>query len=216
MACLGIIILGYCFLNKQQNNIFAISNVTQINQLDTVIEMGIYNTGNKLDEGIINIIDQKLDGESRIWYRTTTDKIMREYTPKQIDEYLSRCIKNNFSTYLNKTIGKIFTISINKCDEIYLRPNILPIINPILHFAYIYIWIVIEFIHIILKCIKDKKLPTEQMIILITIIGQLATIILGAQAEYSRLFTTAIPIIILSIAWNIENLVEKYILKKQA
>lgn len=83
--------------------------------------MGIYNTRDKQDEGIINIINQRLDGYTSTWYRTTTNKIMEEYTPQQIDEYLSRCIKNNFSMYLKKTIEKIFTISTMPCNEIYLR-----------------------------------------------------------------------------------------------
>lgn len=209
LACIGIIILGYCYLNKVQNNIFAISNVTQINQLDTVIGMGIYNTGDKQDEGIINIINKRLDGYNSIWYRTTTNKIMEEYTPQQIDEYLSRCIKNNFSMYLNKTIEKIFTISTMPCNEIYLRAKTFKTIRPIINFSVIYILLFVEFVHIVFKSIKDKKISLEQIIMFITISGQLATIILGAQAEYSRLFVTVIPIMLLSIAWNIDGIIEK-------
>lgn len=205
LGCIGIILLGYCYLNKQQNNIFAISNVTHINQLDTVIEMEIYNTGDAQDEGIIDIIEQKLDGEGATWYRTTTNKIMVEYTPEQVDAYLKRCIKNNFSTYIVKTIQKAFTIAINPCDEIYLHEKSSNEMQPILYFAPVYLYAIFEVIYILAKTIKNKQIPLEQFTMCIIVLGQLATIILGAQAEYSRLFVPVLPLVIISILWHIDK-----------
>jgi len=208
VVLLGIIcaILGYCYLNKKQNNIFAISNVTQINQLDTVIEMGIYDTGEKQDEGIVEIINQRLDGFESTWYRQTTNKIMEEYTSDEIAGYLKRCIKNNFGTYLVKTIEKILIISLEPADVIYLEENgTFDIIKPMIYFIIIYLYILFEITYVLVKIFKNKHIPLVQSIMLITILGQLATIILGAQAEYSRLFITALPIVMLSIAWHIEE-----------
>lgn len=204
---LGIvcIILGYCYLNKRQNNIFAISNVTQINQLDTVIEMQIYNTGDKQDQGIIDIIEQRLDGDARIWYRATTDKIMEEYEPEQIDGYLKRCVRNNLPTYMMKTIEKVVMIGLEPCNQIYLRAESINVIQPRIYFIIIYIYVVFEAIYVIVKTAKNKKMLIEQFTMLIIILGQLATIILGAQAEYSRLFAPVLPILIISIAWHFER-----------
>lgn len=202
------IVLGYCYLNKKQNDIFAISNVTQINQLDTVIEMQIYSTGDEQDQGIINIIEQKLDGDAQIWYRTTTDKIMEEYTPDQIDGYLKRCIKNNFSTYIRKTIKKVVMIALEPCNQTYLWAESINVIQPRIYFIIIYLYILFEVIYVLVKIIKNNKIPLEQFTMLIIILGQFATIILGAQAEYSRLFVQALPIVIISIALHIEEILE--------
>ena len=205
LGCVGLALLGYCYLNKQNNNIFAISNVTHINQLDTVIGMGIYNTKDLQDQGIINMIEQKLDGEGATWYRATTNKIMVEYTPDEVDAYLKRCVKNNFPTYVVKTIKKAFTIAINPCDEIYLHEKSSEEMKPILYFAIIYLYVIFEIIYILTKIIKNKQIPLEQFTICIIVLGQLATIILGAQAEYSRLFVPVLPIVIISIIWHIDK-----------
>ena len=208
LVCVGLAILGYCYLNKKQNNIFAISNVTHINQLDTVIAMGIYNTRDAQDQGIIDIIEQKLDGDSKIWFRATTTEIMTKYTPDEVDAYLKRCINNNFSIYLKKTIEKVLNIIVTPCDQIYLAVKGNRIIPPILYFAIIYIYIAFEIIYILFQIIKNKKIYFESILMFLFIAGQLATIILGAQAEYSRLFVTALPIVIIAIAWHIDKILE--------
>lgn len=210
IVLIGIIgiILDYCYINKRQNDIFAISNVTQINQLDTVIEMQIYNTGDKQDKGIIDIIEQKLDGDAQIWYRATTDKIMAEYTPEQIDEYLKRCVKNNFSTYIQRTLEKVVMIALEPCNQIYLMTQSINVIQPRINFLIIYIYVVLDAIYVLVEIIKNKRIPIVQFTMLIIILGQLATIILGAQAEYSRLFAPALPIVIISIAWQIDRMLE--------
>lgn len=210
IVLIGIIgiILDYCYINKRQNDIFAISNVTQINQLDTVIEMQIYNTGDKQDKGIIDIIEQKLDGDAQIWYRATTDKIMAEYTPEQIDEYLKRCVKNNFSTYIQRTLEKVVMIALEPCNQIYLMTQSINVIQSRINFITIYIYVVLDAIYVLVEIIKNKRIPIVQFTMLIIILGQLATIILGAQAEYSRLFAPALPIVIISIAWQIDRMLE--------
>lgn len=81
----------------------------------------------------------------------------------------------------------------------------------------VYLYLIFEAIYLIVKGIKNKKLQIEQAILLITILGQLATNIIGAQAEYSRLFITALPILILSIGWHIEEILstrEKALLER--
>ena len=202
-----IMLFVYCFLNKKQNDIFAISNVTQINQLDTIIQMGIYKTEDEKDKGIIEIIESNLDAGMTVWFRNTTNKIMSEYTPEEVDEYIGRCIKNNFSTYFNKTIQKVFNIASVDCDEIYLRKRTSNAIGSTISFGLIYLYAFLEAIYIVIKGIKIKKVPTEQFIMLILILGQLATIIIGAQAEYSRLFITSLPIVLISITWHIEEII---------
>ena len=101
------------------------------------------------------------------------------------------------------------------CNEIYLRTKTFQTIRPIINFSVIYILLFAEFVHIVFKSIKNKKISLEQIIMFITISGQLATIILGAQAEYSRLFVTVIPIMLLSIAWNIDSVIEKIVEKRR-
>ena len=204
------IILGYCYLNKKQNNIFAISNVTQINQLDTVIEMGIYDTGVEEDKGIINIINQRLDGFFQTWYRNTTDKIMEEYTPEQIDSFLNRCIKNNSKYYIENIIQKALKLPFDNSTEIYLEAKNPTMKSLMIPFGIIYLYLLVEAIYILIKIIKYSQLPLEQFIMFITILGQLGTIIIGAQAEYSRLFIPVLPIIIISMSYIIEEMINLY------
>ena len=172
--------------------------------------MEIYNTGYEQDEGIINIIEEKLDGEyASVWYRKTTNKIMATHTPEQIDEYLGRCIKNNFGTYASKTIEKAINIITVYCDDIYLSPKDIEMqVKPIIYFGFIYVYLIIEVICIIKEIIKNKQINLNEFAMFLIIAGQLATIILGAQAEYSRLFIPVLPIFIVAIAWQIEKIVE--------
>lgn len=215
VLCLGLCILVYCFLNKVQNNFFGISNVTQINQLDTVIGMEIYDTKDSRDEGIINIINQRLDGYSTPWFRTTTDKIMKEYTSDEIGEYLKRCLKNNFLDYFRLTLNKIVNIASLDCDEVYLKTTSRFAFKTSTSFGFIYLYIIFEGIYIIIQIIKNNKLPLEQTLMLAMILGQLLTIILGAQAEYSRLFVISLPIVIIAIGYHVEEIRLLYKKKKE-
>ena len=47
-----------------------------------------------------------------------------------------------------------------------------------------------------------------QTTLLVTILGQLGIIIIGAQAEFSRLFIPVFPIVIISLAWNIDDILK--------
>lgn len=211
IALVGVIggILGYSYLNKKQNGYFALSSVTQINQLDNIIALGIFNTRDERDEGIIEIIQDWEDGFKGPWYRKTTEKIMNKYTPEEIDEFLKRCIQNNFSKYCEKTVQRVFNLQFQPCDDIYLKPKDKEVMPPIIYFAFIFIYIIYDSIYILIQTIKNKKIPLVQTILLITILGQLATIIIGAQAEYSRLFMPALPIVFISFAWNMNDILEK-------
>ena len=215
LVSLIILVLGYCFLNKVQNNFWGISNVTQKNQLDIVIGMELYDTRDSRDKEIIDIIEQKLDKYSKIWFRNTTDRIMEKYTQDEIGEYLKRCLKNNFSDYFRLTLKKIFNIALLNCDAIYLEAISKSAIHTLIPFIFIYLYIIIEVIYIIIQIIRKNKLPLEQSIMIIMILGQLATIILGAQAEYSRLFIVSLPIIIISIGYHIEELITWYKFEKR-
>lgn len=207
---IGLTILGYSYLNKLQNGFFGMSTVTQNNQLDIILQMGIYNTKDIQDEGIINIIEQRLDGNMVTWYTKTLGKIQEEYTTDEIADYIGRCIKNNFKDYVVGTTKRIFKISLSYCDEVYLGVGYNNLIKPVIPFIIIYLYLLFEVIYIIVKGIRNRKIFLQQFMMLILVLGQLATIILSAQAEYSRLFIASLPIVIILVVWNIDDLITWY------
>lgn len=211
IALVGVIscILGYSYLNKKQNGYFAISSVTQINQLDNVINLRIYDTRDEQDRGIIDIISEWKDGYNGPWYRQTTEQIMTNFTVEEVDSFLNRCVRNNFLQYIKGTIQKVIDLQFEPCDEIYLSAKETVIIQPMIYFIVIFIYVIYDSIYILIQTIKNKKLALVQTILLIAILGQLATVIVGAQAEYSRLFMPALPIVVISFAWNIDDILEK-------
>lgn len=218
IAVLGVIvsIFGYSIANKKQNGYFSISSVTQINQLDNIINLRIFDTGDPRDEGIIEIIGDWLDGYDGPWYRKTTEKIMTEYTVEEVDSYISRCIKNNFWQYIERTINKVIDLQLEPCDEIYLAAKGgQAVIKPLICFGVIFIYVIYNVIYILVKTIQNKKLSLIQATLLITILGQLAIIMLGAQAEFSRLFIPVFPIVIISLAWNIDDILRDFEIKEE-
>ena len=207
LSVIGCILL-YSYANKKQNNYFAITSVTQINQLDNIIGLRIFDTGDPQDKEIIEIIRDWKDGIDGPWYRKTTDEIMAKYSPEEIDQYISRCIKNNFVQYFQRTVNKVWNLQLEPCDDIYAAAKDKSVIKPLICFGVIFVYVIYDAIYILVRTIKNKKLSLIQTILLITILGQIATIILGAQAEYSRLFIPVLPIVIISIAWNIDDILE--------
>lgn len=77
-------------------------------------------------------------------------------------------------------------------------------------FGAIYIYIIYDAIYILVKTFKNKKISILQTTLLVTILGQLGLIILGAQAEFSRLFIPVLPIVIISLGWNIDDILQSF------
>ena len=180
-----------------------------------MIGLRIFDTKDERDKEIIDIINQWLDEPEGPWYRKTTTKIMTEFTADEVDAFLSRCIKNNFGKYIEGMMHKVLMLQLEPCDEIYLFGQGKTIIKPLICFGVIFLYVIYNAIYILIKTIKDKKLSLVQTILLITILGQLAVIIIGAQAEYSRLFIPVLPIVIISIAWNIDDILKQFDLQEE-
>ena len=210
IVCIVISIVGYSYLNKINNGVFGISSVTQINQIDIIIQMNIYDTGDPRDEEIIGIINQRLDGYDAEWNSETKIKIMEQYSPDEIGEYLSRCFKNNLGKSIIGLIEKTAKVAVRYSDEIYLSSSNGVPIKPMIPFVLLYVYIIFDGLCFIAKIIKNKKIPLEQTIIIITVLGQFATLLIGANAEFSRLFLPVLPIIFISIAWNIDEIITWY------
>ena len=213
LSILGVVIciLVYSYGNLKQNGYFSISSVTQINQLDNIINLRIFDTRDSQDAGIIDTIDDWIDGYDGPWYRKTTEKIMTNYTVEEVDNYISRCIKNNFWQYVERTINKALELQLEQCDEIYLSAKEgKPLIKPLICFGVIFIYVIYNAIYILAKTIKKQKISILQTTLLVTILGQIAIIILGAQAEFSRLFIPVLPIVIISIAWNVDDILQSF------
>lgn len=192
-----VLLLGYARLNYINNGCFCISTVSTVNQLTNIINFGIHENGS--DKEIISKIENNKDSSP-----IAANVILNSFKHRRISKFISYCIFNNINTYLSNTWQKFLNLN-NKTTECILAlynkgfGGTLRIITNILsiRFIYLYIILIVDFVVIIFLIFKGSEHIWVKIVLWLFISGQLFTTILGGHSEYQRLFSIAIPYVII-------------------
>lgn len=202
-----VLLFGYARLNYINNGCFCISTVSTVNQLTNIINFGIYKDG--CDKEIISKIENNTDSSP-----ITANVVLDSFIHTRISKFISYCIFNNINTYLSKTWHKFLNLS-NETTECILALNnkgfggTLKLVSNILSIRFIYIYmILITDLAVIIYLISKGNIHIWFKIVLwLFITGQLFTTIIGGHSEYQRLFSIAIPYVIILLFYYVDIIV---------
>jgi hypothetical protein len=221
----ALLLLGYSRLNYFNNGCNNISVVTEINQLNILIDFNIYM--DKSDPEISGTIKKYLNDNSYVKSVLSKDNnapnimwnankiVFAQFPLYRINNYILGAIAHNSGIYIKKTLLKMFNLhQINTTyyyagirggiltSLIFAPFNIFPVT-----FMIIYLLLFFDFIIILINVIKWKRIPWLKLFIWSVITGELITTATGAVAEFQRLFVPAFPYIIILIFGYIDILI---------
>lgn len=212
-----ILILIYCLFVKLQHGNFEITNVSTINKIVSILNSGTYNSGDNTD--IIQIIDNEFKtgfSAEEVW--PCAHKIMDSFDKEEIDEYCSSVYKNNTKAYIFYKLQNIIELGNSNIgiryaqykseypSDKYKLLNLYEELTLPVKFIHIYIITFISSILLIIYLCKNKKIIWVLAFLLVMIIGNLFTIIVGSPGEYQRLFLVSTPITIILLTYLLDIL----------
>ncbi len=175
---------GYAFAYKAKYGVFAMSNVSTINNYYVCRQYGILEanaTDNpKLKEVIESFyVEHGHATEDCIYEEMDTLFLSGEYKLTDLNELVSNSMAMHKTTFAKSIIGRLYAS----------RKHIAGPLN--IH-AYL-VFIVIAFFYIVYIAIKRKSLPMVSTYLLSCYVGLFLVSIIGAQAEWGRLTLPVIP-----------------------
>ena len=193
-----LLLLGYSNLNYINNGCNCISIVSNINQIDIIINAEMYLYGN--DPEISTTIKSNLT-EKQIFNDDIKSILLSKYSPERIANFIKNCIINQPTIYIFQAVKKIYYLSLTTTSVDYANKKmgylgtfaILFSRLISLPFLVIYILLVLDFIFFLVSYIKSKRVLWFKIILWSFVTFYLFTVIVGAQAEYHRLFVPAVP-----------------------
>ena len=197
-----LLILLYSSLNFKQNGFNGISTVSNINQLDNVINAKIFKAGGD-PELIKSISDELTKPENAIVHWSLLETINKTYDPTRISKYIFHCIKNEPFSYFKNILNTVINISSESIFKNYAieKKNIISSVFYrlckcfyIFNFSFIYMFIIINVIYVSLNLRKIIKTKSFTFILIVIIIFHFLVSIVGAQADYGRLLMPVIPL----------------------
>lgn len=210
-------VYAYSRANFVQNGIKGLSLVTIINELDTIIDMNIYKINNSNYSSIIKTIDEtKYEIYNPPFYRITTSTLLKKYDIKYLTDYINQCKKENLGEYITKKIEQIIKTGKQNANVRYnllkSGENMKPYIY--IPFGIFYIVVLVGLCQVVYTLVKHKEINYLQFTLITLIAGQLMVIIIGAQAEWPRLFAPALPLILIYVLLFMETVITKKLLNK--
>lgn len=209
-ASFACVLLVACYgnLNAMHNGFTGISTVTNENELDVVIQMDIYKNGS--DKEIIALIDKDLTVYGKALYNfKIRNDLCSNFKRDRISKYLTSCITNEPLSYAAGLFHKMLLLSSQGTSAIYAKvsssnaglffstfSNLLSV-----PFAWLYVFLILDFAFILYVCTRTKRLPWGKAIIWLIVAAHLLVTLAGAQNEYNRLFVPAQPLVLLAVLW---------------
>lgn len=208
--------MGYCGLMKKQYGQFSITSISYINNTISAIDSNAYKNANNKE--MIELVDKTKNGatgEQAAW--DSYFALKEKYSPEEIKEFASNSIKNdkNYIKYLvNKTIDLAkFNIGTtgyvgNKTEYAQIKYNNIATCMMPINFGAIYIISAISMIYLIIRLLKYKKMDWIVAFLVILIVANIFTLVVGAPFEQQRLFVSSIALVWLLIGYYIAKLIE--------
>jgi 4-amino-4-deoxy-L-arabinose transferase-like glycosyltransferase len=219
-----LLMAGYSALNKINSGFNGISLVSNNNQMAVVVNGGLYVNGN--DSEIIAAINYNKNLQQKNGGIPVAGiNIMKRFDPERVHRYIVSCIVSCPFAYLQYMGAKLSAL---RCDNIftnYADHQVNPTAFRVERFEYgvfripfmwLYIFIVLDLVLITARWIKSKQPPWINLVLWMTIAGQLAVAIAGGYSEYQRLILAAIPALVISVFFYVDMVclaINKYKLK---
>lgn len=199
------LLYGYSYLNYKKNGIKSISVVSNINQLDILINANLFYNGN--DEEITETIKANLIEPHDVWNDGIRYILFSKFDQTRITNFVNNCIKNELGKYINNAYNKIYDLRFISIwvGSTYLKSNSSAVfVKNTLNFFYIsfqtiFIILILDLIFLLYVWIKNKKILWFKFVIWAFVFLHFFMTFIGAQAEFNRLFIIAVPCIFLII-----------------
>lgn len=158
----------------------------------------------KADPQITEKIKYEINTETR-WGWMPTYVIFEKYSYQRIKSFANYCLINNIPAFLKKSLKKTYDLGGQSTSSVFAesKENILNdlvfIIYSVLSISFfsVYLLLIIDVIYIFWILIRLKQKPWLKIIIWTIIAAQLAGSIIGGPTEPQRLFTEALPFVVL-------------------
>ena len=201
-----VLLFGYMSLNKIQNNYFGLSIVSARNRMFDIVTADIYH--NNSDREMVNYIEAKKalnEPDPSIAYDTVHE--FESFVPfDRNGAFINEAIKDHSIVFIKHLLRK--ALDIGKHDMLMWyshsqmkegEPEIDFIPGDFLSVSIgvVYLAALIELLVILSNWIKTKAVPWYNLLIFLTISGQIAVNILAAPGEYYRLFSPVYSLVII-------------------
>lgn len=217
LAVSGALMLGYCGLNKRQNDCSSVSSVgTTINQMYMVIDLGIYKNSDYPE--ITAYIQNGLDYAGEINYVIDIIEPMnKQFDNSQLSAYVKDCISKNKDIFMRYTENKfIQTLSTNIAIQYagipeenetfrYVDNAMMKLLFP---FSYMgcFVLVAAAVLLALYELIKNKVVLWRPIGLAALIFTHLFVSVYASMAEYERLATMIIPAVYLLSFWFVDLL----------
>ena len=213
IGIIGVCIVGfieflYFSAYKEKYGLFGPSSVGTINQTYIAIQNGFINpsyTNNPdLSHDIANFTDQHKQQYSttgKIEFNETWEFVHYLFNKYDIGD-INDLIKSSQKTLSKDWMNNIISRLVDSFNEPLLRANNGPVRIKLffaINMNLLYIFLIINTIVLTCRTYKTRLLFKTSIILLITVLGNLFTIIIGAQDAWGRLFLPSLPLILIMI-----------------
>lgn len=217
LALSGALLLGYCGLNKRQNDCGSVSSVgTTINQMYMLIENDIYQNSDYPE--ITEYIQSWLEYDGEINYVIDIIEPMNEqFSNSELSAYVKDCISKNIDAFMRYTAVKfIQTLNTNVALQYAAIPEenaafgyfdsvFMYLLFPF-NFAFCYALVAAAVLLAIYELIKNKVVLWQPIGLAALIFTHLFVSVYGSMAEYERLSVMIIPAVYLLLFWFVDLL----------
>lgn len=217
LAISGALMLGYCGLNKRDNDCASVSSVgTTINQMYMLIENDIYKNSNYPE--ITAYIQTGLDVAGEINYVTDIIEPMNEqFSNSELSAYVKDCISKYKGVFMRYTANKfvqtltsdvaIQYASIPEENEMFACvDNALMMLLFPLNYAACYAIVAAAVLLAIYEFIKNRVVLWQPIGLAALIFTHMFVSVYASMAEYERLATMIIPSVYLLAFWFVDLL----------
>jgi hypothetical protein len=215
-----ILLTGYSKLNDKRNGFNGLTAVSSYNQIDLLIAYNIFENGND-DEMSKTIRANLVDTSKEVFHLKVQHALFSTYPPNRIKKFIRNSIINHLSIFVQKSIVRIYLLENEKISTIYAerKNGYMGVFNFILRanfitFLVVYLLLIIELIYIVFQWYMEKRIVWFRIVLWTIIITQLALVILGAQAEFQRLFVIALPCLIIVFFFYVDMLLYSIVPQK--
>jgi len=206
-VCL-LMLFGYMWLNRIQNNYFGLSIVSERNRMHDIVCADIYHDNS--DREIVKAIEAK-KAEDRpdpeIAYEVGLE--FESFSPiNRIGAFVSEAMRKHPILFLRYLVRKSLDIgqtsmlmwySNSQVKEGVPEPLVIPGDFLSLNIGAIFLMAIIEFLVVLSGWIREKTVQWDSFLLFLMIAGQSAMNILAAPGEYHRLFAPVYPLVILCL-----------------
>jgi hypothetical protein len=226
--CLSIILLlGFSYLNKKQNDHFGLSTVVHDNNFINVILSGAYR--NFPDETLISVIDSMKSRHYSTVYYLNNDAELYQKRYKTFPEYyaytsdmqgISRLQPNKYG--YNRAQMEIYVKDAMRSNEYinYVWRQFTGFTHSgVLYFIkgyVVYLAILLELLLLGYSLFYQKKIHWERLFVVMILIGVLSTVLIGGINDNtrSRVLTPATPFLVI-LFMELIDLVTSLIIRKE-